>query len=77
MCSIPLQIRGSGESWVILQNGRPLPQRYQRHDAAQLGLRALERRLEPTLSIPCLCCGENFPSTGKANRLCKACKENE
>ena len=76
MPAAAFDIRGSGDNWAILQNGRPLPQRYGNLDKAHLGLRALRRRLETTLAVPCLCCGASFKSTGKANRLCQTCKDN-
>ena len=69
-----LAIIGQGASWAITQNGRPLPRRFYSRDTAHMGLIAQERRLAAPLIIPCLCCGDNFKSTGKANRLCPTCK---
>ena len=44
---------------------------------SRLGMRRPTRQ-EPGLWIvqrPCLCCGKNFPSTDRFNRICKECKK--
>lgn len=74
MSAPALDIRGSGNSWAILCDGRPLPRHFDRHHKAATALDALRRRMTPTTARSCLCCGTRFNSTGAGNRLCPPCR---
>ena len=75
MPSPALDICGSGHSFTIVQDGRPLPRHFTNRNAAWLALLAHQRRIAPTQTSACLCCDNPFTSTGKANRLCPKCKK--
>lgn len=76
MPAIAIDIIGSGSFWSLVVDGRPRANRFRGYDQAHLAKRAMERRLAPVLTIPCLCCKASFRSTGNGHRLCPSCKEN-
>jgi hypothetical protein len=70
----PLDIRGAGRSFVILQGTKALPGRYTSAGNATAALRGIERRLAPTITRRCLTCSRPFRSTGPGHRLCNCCR---
>jgi hypothetical protein len=70
-----LDIRGSGRSFFILQNGVAVGGPYTGHGNAIAALRGVERRLNPTLTKfrSCSGCGRGFLTTGTPN--CPSCRK--
>ena len=65
-------IIGSGRSFAILLNNRPMAYANS-HGNAIARARGIEARAQIT-PRRCLCCGKNFNSAHNGNRLCGPCK---
>ena len=72
--SADLSIAGKGLSNWIAQGGHTVAGPYTSHGNAIAALPGVQARLRPVTITPCLCCGDQFKSTGKGNRLCPSCK---
>lgn len=72
--TVEVEIRGSGSSWSVYHDGRPLGAPQNAYDKACISARVWQRRLA-TAARPCLCCGTTFDSLGKGHRLCGSCND--
>lgn len=70
-----IDIIGSGHSYAVRVDGRPLARRFTSAGNAIAALPGIERGLRPTTIRRCLRCGHNFTSVGPQNRLCPSCKK--
>lgn len=74
MSNLNLDIRGSGASWAIYQNGQPVSRTYSSHCNATAALRGVEQRLDPNITRMRRCrCGESFLAR-RGEVLCLPCR---
>lgn len=69
-----LEIRGSGNSFAIVQGGRVVAGPYTNHGNATTALRGVEERLKPVFLVTCLRCRRTFQTKSRGLRLCQCCK---
>jgi hypothetical protein len=71
-----LDLRGSGQGFVITHNGRPVSRTYRGRHLAYAAMAGVERQmLKPHLRTrPCLCCQTPITSEGPHHRLCDPCR---
>ncbi len=76
IADIQLDLQGSGQSWVIVHDGRAVSRHYRCHHVATARMAGLERQLAaPSFRRrACLSCGTAFTSEGAHHRMCDRCR---
>jgi hypothetical protein len=69
-----LDVRGSGEAFAVMLDGRRVSMPFNKPELAWAAAARLERALRTTTRA-CLCCAAAFPSEGPHNRLCNHCRQ--
>lgn len=69
-----LDIRGSGQTYSVCHNGRPVTRAFWSITAAEHALDRIDTATRQRRR-PCLCCGKTFLSKGPHNRLCTPCRK--
>jgi hypothetical protein len=68
-----IDIRGSGESYIVTVNGVPVGKPTNSYEKACIRANVEERRSRE-FTRPCMCCRRPFVAQGRFNRLCDPCK---
>lgn len=69
-----LEVRGSGEAFAVVQDGRVVSRTYRIPERAWAAADRLERAARRRIRA-CLCCDKAFMSDGPHNRLCGPCRQ--